>query len=171
MSASGATVYIGLGSNLGDSITTLHSAIQDLKKNPNIAQLSTSKLYRSKPVGPQDQPDYWNAVAQFQTCLTPHQVLYLLLDLEKAHGRDRVNQVRWGARTLDLDVLLYDQLTISTPDLVIPHPYLTERAFVVHPLLDLSPQLVLPNGKALSEYCTTLQEQASTMQVTDLTLQ
>lgn len=170
MSMSQPLVYIGLGSNLGDSLTTLCSALATLRSHPAIHHLQVSRLYRSKPIGPQDQPDYWNAAACFHTPLTPQAVLTLLLTIEQQHGREREKQVHWGARTLDLDVLLYDQLIITTPELIIPHPYLTERAFVVFPLLDLNPDLILPSGKLLRDYLSVLQEQASTLQVSDLAL-
>lgn len=170
MSTEQPLVYIGLGSNLGDSITTLRSALMTLHSHPAIHQLQVSRLYRSKPIGPQDQPDYWNAAACFHTPLTPQAVLTLLLTLEQQHGREREKQVHWGARTLDLDVLLYDQLMITTPDLIIPHPYLIERAFVVYPLMDLNSDLILPSGKLLKDYLSLLQAQASTLQVSDLTL-
>lgn len=170
MSMSQPLVYIGLGSNLGDSLTTLRSALATLRSHSAIYHLQVSRLYRSKPIGPQDQPDYWNAAACFHTTLTPQAVLTLLLTIEQLHGREREKQVHWGARTLDLDVLLYDQLIITTPQLIIPHPYLTERAFVVFPLLDLNPDLILPSGKLLRDYLSVLQEQASTLQVSDLAL-
>ena len=170
MSAEWHLVYIGLGSNLGDSVTTLRSAISALKANPAINNLKTSRVYRSKPIGPQDQPDYWNAAACFDTTLTPHAVLDVLLAIEKQQGRVREKQVRWGARTLDLDVLLYDQITVQTVNLMLPHPYLHQRAFVVYPLLDLNPNLLLPSGHALTDYLIELQEPANTLQVTDLTL-
>ncbi|WP_020559306.1 2-amino-4-hydroxy-6-hydroxymethyldihydropteridine diphosphokinase [Thiofilum flexile] len=163
-------VYIGLGSNLGDSVTILRSALATLRSHSAIDTLRVSRLYRSKPIGPQNQPDYWNAVASFYTTLTPEVVLALLLAIEKQQGRERESSVRWGARTLDLDILLYEQCIMSTATLTIPHPYLTARAFVVYPLLDLDPKLVLPTGEALTNYLPSLQEQASTLEISAFTL-
>jgi 2-amino-4-hydroxy-6-hydroxymethyldihydropteridine diphosphokinase len=163
-------VYIGLGSNLGDSITTLRSALSTLRQYPVIQDLRVSRLYYSKPVGPQDQPNYWNAAACFSTSLAPLILLDLLLQIEKDHGRDRTQQIRWGARTLDLDILLYDHLVVASTRLTIPHPYLTSRAFVVCPLLDLNPQLTLPSGQLLTNYLADLQNQTSTLEVSTVVL-
>lgn len=170
MSVEPALVYLGLGSNLGDSVTTLRSALAMLRAHPAIHNLHVSRLYRSKPIGPQDQPDYWNAAAGFETHLMPHEILSLILAIEKQHGRDRDKQVHWGARTLDLDLLLYSQVIIKTDNLIIPHPYLTQRAFVVYPLLDLNPDLILPSGEPLTNYLISLQEQAATLQVSEIRL-
>lgn len=143
------TAYIGLGSNLGESAGTLEQALQQLAAHPDITLLRQSGFYRSKPHGPQDQPDYVNAVAAIRTQLSAHDLLQALFSVEQAHGRERL--IRWGARTLDLDLLLYGDALIDTPELTVPHPRLGERSFVIWPLAELAPDLILPDGRVLAE--------------------
>lgn len=141
--------YIGLGSNLsndiGDSRRILQQAVCGLKQ---LGELQVSGLYASKPMGPQDQPDYLNAVAALQTTLEPHALLKALQQLEQAAGRVRVRH--WGERTLDLDILLFGEQQLHTPDLIIPHAGLMLRNFVVIPLLELDAQLYV-NGMVLNQ--------------------
>ncbi len=115
----------------------------------NITCVAHSRLYGSKPHGPQDQPDYVNAVAKLETTLDVEALLNALQTIEKAHHRVRKEGERWGARTLDLDILLYDNAIIETPRLSVPHPRLFERPFVLYPLLDIEPALVFPDGRTL----------------------
>ena len=143
--------YIGLGSNLGDPLANLHSAIAHLAVSSGITLRGVSRFYTSKPMGPQDQPDYVNAVAALDTALDSHAVLQVLFSVERAHGRVRDAALRWGARTLDLDLLLYGNARIADADLCVPHPGICERSFVVLPLLELMPNGVLPNGKAVRD--------------------
>lgn len=150
------TAYIGLGSNLGDSIANLHSAIAQLAAVEGITLQAVSRFYTSKPMGPQDQPDYVNAVACVQTKLTPLDLLNTLFTVERAHGRVRNPALRWGARTLDLDLLLYGTQTVNLPQLHIPHVGLGQRAFVVVPLMDIAPCLILPNGTKLQDCLAAL---------------
>ena len=140
--------FIGLGANLGDAPATLRSAVADLRQLPGSRVSSVSSLYRSAPVGPAGQPDYFNAAVRMETSLTPHALLTALQAIENRHGR--VREIRWGARTLDLDLLLYGSDEITTDDLIIPHAELTRRNFVVIPLLDLLPPPMLPDGSALT---------------------
>ncbi|MGH8492822.1 MAG: 2-amino-4-hydroxy-6-hydroxymethyldihydropteridine diphosphokinase [Moraxellaceae bacterium] len=140
--------YIGLGANLGDAQATLKAAVKALRALPDSQLTGLSRLYRSAPVGPAGQPDYFNAAARFETSLAPHALLAALQAIENDHGRLR--EVRWGARTLDLDLLLYDRDEISTADLVLPHPELSARNFVLHPLLDIDATLALPDGRMLA---------------------
>lgn len=140
--------YIGLGANLGDAEATLRSAVHALRSLPATRLTGLSSLYRSTPVGPAGQPDYLNAVAQLDTGLTPHDLLAALQGIENAHGRERL--VRWGARTLDLDLLLFGNDSILTTTLVVPHPELTKRNFVVVPLLEVAPDTRLPDGVPLA---------------------
>lgn len=142
------TVYVGLGANLGDPVATLHSAIEALHQLPDTRFLASSSLYRSAPVGPPGQPDYINAVASLETRLSPHALLAGLQSIENRHGR--VRGVRWGARTLDLDLLLYGSDEIQTTSLIVPHLELKNRNFVVIPLIELTPGLCLPDGTALA---------------------
>lgn len=124
--------YIGLGSNLGDSRQILLEAVQKLA---TLGRVKTSKLYQSPPMGPQDQPNYLNAVAQLETDLAPLVLLDELQRFEQESGRVRLRH--WGERTLDLDLLVYGQELIQNERLTVPHAGLFERDFVVIPLLDL----------------------------------
>lgn len=143
-------VYIGLGSNLDAPRHQVESAIEELRRMPASDWQGVSPLYRSQPVGPQDQPDYINAVAQLDTRLPPLALLDLLQGIEQAHHRRR-DAERWGARTLDLDLLLYGEDIIDSARLTVPHPQMVNRAFVLKPLHDLAPSLVIPGLGAVSE--------------------
>ena len=144
------TLFIGVGSNLDDPLEQATQAIQELSAHRHLRNLKASPLYQSKPVGPQDQPDYINAVVRCETQLGPHDVLDLLQALEQGHGR--VRKRHWGERSLDLDLLLYSNSQIHTPRLTVPHSFMLERGFVLYPLSDIEPELQLPNGKALKSY-------------------
>lgn len=141
-------VFVGLGSNLADPAAQLGSAIAELAALPNTTLVAQSPFYASKPVGPQDQPDYVNGAAWLNTGLTPHVLLDHLQNIEQAHGRERLQH--WGPRTLDLDVLLFGQQTLSDDRLTVPHAQLSQRDFALQPLLDLNPKLTLPDGTALA---------------------
>lgn len=145
------TCYIGLGSNLGDPAAQVRSALGQLAATEGVDVAAVSRLYASKPMGPQDQPDYVNAVACLHTTLTAHELLHVLFAVERAHGRVRDAALRWGPRTLDLDLLLYGEETIASAELQVPHPGICERSFVVLPLADLVPGLVFPNGRSLQD--------------------
>lgn len=149
--------WIGLGANLGQPLRQLQSAVSALALLPHSRLEAVAPLYGSAPIGPADQPDYLNSVALISTTLTPHSLLRELQAIEQAH--DRVRERHWGPRTLDLDLLLYAQDVISTPELTLPHPELSRRAFVVLPLLALDPALRLPGGQLLAEVAPALQEQ------------
>jgi len=119
--------YVALGSNMGDSRAYLQQAIDDLVAHQNIHNLNVSLFYQSKPHGPQDQPDYLNAAVAFYTELTPEPLLDLLQKIENDNDRVREGVVRWGARTLDLDLLFYADQAIKTKRLIVPHPRICER--------------------------------------------
>jgi 2-amino-4-hydroxy-6-hydroxymethyldihydropteridine diphosphokinase len=137
--------YIALGSNLQQPLAQLQRATQAIAKLQGSTILSTSPVYRSAAVGPGEQPDYLNAVLQLHTALAPLALLDALQEIETRQGR--VRELRWGARTLDLDILLYGDEAIQLPRLEIPHPRLAERDFVLYPLLEISgPNLMLPGG-------------------------
>jgi 2-amino-4-hydroxy-6-hydroxymethyldihydropteridine diphosphokinase len=139
------TAYIGIGSNLDNPLAQVRQAQQALGSLPATCLMAISPWYRSKPVGgPSDQADYINGVACLQTRLTPHALLDALQHIELAQGRER--KERWGARTLDLDILLYGDHIIEDERLQVPHPRLQQRSFVLAPLADIAPHLVLPNG-------------------------
>lgn len=137
--------YIGLGSNLGDSRQILTQAVSRLS---TLGPVKVSRLYQSPPMGPQDQPHYYNAVAQLETVLEPLPLLDQLQAFEQEAGRVRLR--RWGERTLDLDLLLYGQQSIQHERLNVPHIGLLERDFVVIPLLDLNVSLSV-NGQLLQQ--------------------
>jgi 2-amino-4-hydroxy-6-hydroxymethyldihydropteridine diphosphokinase len=143
-------VFIGLGSNLGDSIAYLNKAVKALRSHDQIKNITLSRYYQSKPHGPQDQPDYINAVVQFKTDLAAHDLLALLQQIEKNNDRTRDGK-HWGARTLDLDLLLYGNMIIESETLIVPHPWMCERSFVLYPLQELSPDLVFPDGRTLKQ--------------------
>ena len=136
-----ADAYIGLGSNLGDSAATLAAAFAELSELPGSRLVARSSLYRSDPVDAVG-PDYVNAVARLETALSPQELLAELQRIELTHGRDRPH--RNAPRTLDLDLLLHGQVAIDEPGLVVPHPRLQERAFVLVPLHELAPMLEVP---------------------------
>lgn len=139
----GTLCYIGFGSNLADPLRQITSARTAVATLPETEERAFSSLYRSKPMGPQDQPDYVNAVMAVATRLEPLALLHALQAIETAHGRVR-NGERWGARTLDLDILLYGDLQCSSVELTVPHPGIAQRAFVLYPLAEIAPELVLP---------------------------
>ena len=138
-----ARAYIALGSNLDEPVWQVRQALVALDELPQTQCLVASTLYRNPPLGPQSQPDYVNAVAAVATDLAPMALLRALQSLEAAAGRHRGAE-RWGPRPLDLDILLYDQLMLDGPELCLPHPGLTERAFVVYPLAEIAPELSVP---------------------------
>jgi 2-amino-4-hydroxy-6-hydroxymethyldihydropteridine diphosphokinase len=151
--ASKIAAFIGLGSNLKNPVVQVNAAIAELKALPETALHSFSSLYQSSPMGGMDQPDYVNAVARVDTRLEPHKLLVELQAIETTHGR--VREERWGARTLDLDLLLYGSITIDTPDLIVPHPGVGEREFVLYPLYEIAPDLEIPGLGALSVLVNT----------------
>lgn len=145
-----ARAYIGIGSNLEHPETQLRRAFRALAELPASRCVACSPLYRSEAVGgPPDQPEYLNAVAAVDTTLQPEALLTALQAIEATQGR--VRTVRWGPRTLDLDLLLYDDLVLDGPRLTLPHPRLHQRAFVVYPLYDIAPDLKIPGQGLLSE--------------------
>ena len=149
------TVYLGLGANLNAPRKQIHAAVAALKALKDVEFVCVSHDYASKPMGPQDQPDYVNAVACVKTALKPEQLLDLTQAIELEHGRVRKEE-RWGPRTLDIDILLFGNDVIDTPRLTVPHYGLTEREFVVYPLFEIAPTLVLPNNQSLADITKTL---------------
>jgi 2-amino-4-hydroxy-6-hydroxymethyldihydropteridine diphosphokinase len=144
-----STAYIALGSNLENPAAQLTQAFAALNQLPNSTISAASGVYRSTAVGPGEQDDYLNAVVAMDTELAPLALLEALQALEQQQGR--VRTVRWGPRTLDLDILLYDQLELNTAVLTIPHAAMAERNFVLYPLADITGvEFVLPNGAVLA---------------------
>ena len=144
------TAYIGLGSNLADPAVQIKAARQEIAALANVQELAFSSLYQSPPMGPQNQPDYVNAVMAIVTTLPPLDLLRCLQKIEHDQGRIRTGE-RWGARTLDLDLLLYGDALIAMPDLIVPHAGLSERAFVLYPLSEIAPQLLVPGKGKLKD--------------------
>lgn len=163
------TAFVGFGGNLGDVARTFDSALAGLLADGCSRFLVSSSLYRSRPWGGVEQPDYLNAVVQIETLHSAHALLNRLLAVEAAHGRNRAQEVRWGARTLDLDLLLYGTQHIETPDLEVPHPRLLERGFVVLPLLEIAPDLQWMDGTPLRERIRT--DASAIMEVLDRRIQ
>jgi len=154
------TTYIGLGANLpspaGPPPATLAAALRRLGSLGNVKQQSS--LYRTEPVGFADQPQFLNAVVALETNLDPRPLLDQLLNIEKEFGRDRTAGIPNGPRTLDLDILLSGSLEVNEPNLELPHPRMAERAFVLVPLAEIAPELLLPGfGKTVSELLHSLQ--------------
>lgn len=140
--------YIGLGGNLGDVRAAFGQALAAMGALPGCSLVAVSNTYRNPPMGPAGQPDYLNAVAALSTSLQPLQLLDALQRLEVAAGRVRDGR-RWSARTLDLDLLLYDELVFDHPRLKLPHPGVHLRAFVIQPLAEIAPQAYIPgHGRA-----------------------
>ena len=142
------TVFLGLGSNLGDRLENLRRAVELLGRG-DIQVRRTSRVYETDPVGGPPQPPYLNAVAEVETSLTPRGLLEACLSVEDALGR--VRRERWGPRTVDIDVLTYDEETVKEPGLEIPHPRMHERAFVLVPFLELTRDPFLGDGRRVGE--------------------
>jgi 2-amino-4-hydroxy-6-hydroxymethyldihydropteridine diphosphokinase len=143
-------VFIAIGSNLNDPVGQAQRGIEALKQIPRTRLLRASQLYSSSPMGPQDQPDYINAVVEIETDLSPLELLNYTQAIELDHGRVRKDQ-RWGPRTLDLDLLLFGQQIINSERLTVPHYGIKVREFVLYPLAEISPHLTLPDGTELAD--------------------
>jgi 2-amino-4-hydroxy-6-hydroxymethyldihydropteridine diphosphokinase len=143
-------VYVGLGSNLGDREGTLRRAVDQLAAEPGIDVLRVSRYLETDPVGYLDQPRFVNAVAELETDLPPRTVLDRLLEIERRLGRRREPGARYGPRTIDLDLLLYGETVLDGPGLTVPHPRLHERRFVLEPLAELDPGLLVPGRGRVS---------------------
>jgi len=142
--------YVGLGSNLEDPRRQIESALAELDGIPHTRVVKQSSLYRTAPIGHADQPDFVNAVAQLETGLAAERLLAELQGIENRHGRER--SFANAPRTLDLDILLFGDLQLSTPRLVVPHPRMHERAFVLHPLYEVAPHAFIPGIGAVKTW-------------------
>jgi len=153
---SSEVVLLGLGANVGDRLETLAAAVHAIDDLDGVAVQDVSTVYETPPWPPPDDPrsvtqePYYNLVVKVVTTLDPHALLAETQLLERAFGRDRSREVRWGPRTLDIDLLLFGDREIDDPDLVVPHPRLAERAFVLVPLYELLPGGELPDGRRLT---------------------
>jgi 2-amino-4-hydroxy-6-hydroxymethyldihydropteridine diphosphokinase len=160
--------YIGLGANLEAPLQQLQQAVAALRQLPQSELVAVSSFYGSKPMGPQDQPDYVNAVAALDTRLSAEALLDALQQIEQNQGRQRKAD-RWGARTLDLDILLYGDAQIDTARLTVPHYGLHQREFVVYPLLEIAAQLQIPGRGALQQIAQQVPRNGLTMLATSTT--
>jgi 2-amino-4-hydroxy-6-hydroxymethyldihydropteridine diphosphokinase len=143
-------VYISLGTNMGEKYDNLVSAIKLLKNNEHIKLAATSSIYETDPVGYLEQDHFLNMVIKVKTELEPLELLGVCAGIEEKLGRKR--EIRWGPRTIDLDILLFNQENIKTEKLIVPHPRMMERAFVIIPLLELSPDIkALETGQPLQD--------------------
>ena len=143
-------VYIALGSNLASPLEQAQAAIRALGEIPHSRVVAVSSFYRTPPLGPQDQPDYLNAAVALETALPPETLLDHTQRIELQQGRVRKAE-RWGPRTLDLDILLYGEQRIDLPRLQVPHYHMHARAFVLYPLAEIAGELILPDGRRLTE--------------------
>jgi 2-amino-4-hydroxy-6-hydroxymethyldihydropteridine diphosphokinase len=158
--------YVGLGSNLGDRMATLDAAVRALDADRLTHVMAVSHVYETKPVGGPPQGMYLNAVAVLETDRDPRDLLGLLQATEAGLGRERGE--RWGPRTLDLDLLLYDGPPIDSPELTVPHPRARERAFVLVPLIDADPFARFPDGEAAVDALARLAPVSGVVPVGDL---
>jgi 2-amino-4-hydroxy-6-hydroxymethyldihydropteridine diphosphokinase len=143
--------YVGLGANLGEREATIRRALDLLAADPGVEVVAVSALRETDPVGYADQPRFLNGAAALETTLSARELLSLLLAVERELGRDRSREVRFGPRTIDLDLLLYGDEVVAEPGLAVPHPRLAERTFVLEPLDELDPGLVLPDGRPVRD--------------------
>lgn len=146
--------YVALGSNIDSPHEQVLTAVRELDELANTRVVARSALYRTAPVGYLDQPDFVNAVAKIATSLNPFDLLNALLEIERAHGRSR--EFKNAPRTLDLDLLLYEDLVLEEPGLTLPHPRLHERAFVLVPLNDIAPTLKIPGRGSVAQLLAAL---------------
>jgi 2-amino-4-hydroxy-6-hydroxymethyldihydropteridine diphosphokinase len=145
----GTTAYLSLGSNLGDRRANLAQAVGFLQAAPEIVVSGVSSLYETAPVGLVDQSDFMNLALALQSSCGARQLLELCLGIETQMGRERIQ--RWGPRNIDIDILLFGDQRIGEPDLIVPHPRLLERQFVLVPLAEIAPGLLLPDGRTAAE--------------------
>ncbi|MGB3724585.1 MAG: 2-amino-4-hydroxy-6-hydroxymethyldihydropteridine diphosphokinase [Glaciecola sp.] len=144
-------VYVGLGSNLATPEKQVLEALARIHSHDQISIQQCSHLYASSPMGPSNQPDYVNAVCKLTTSLQPIELLDVLQDIEQQHGRERKGE-QWGPRTLDLDMLLFNNLSMSNERLTLPHYGMSQREFVLVPLFEISPDLIMHDGKSLAAW-------------------
>lgn len=139
--------FLGLGSNLGNRAFYLSEAVASLRRS-TITVVAVSRIYETEPWGVQEQPMYWNQVIEIETSLAPLELLHVCQEIEQQLGR--VRKEHWGSRTIDIDLLIYDNEVSESPELKLPHPYLEEREFVLAPLREIAPNLILPSGRLIN---------------------
>jgi 2-amino-4-hydroxy-6-hydroxymethyldihydropteridine diphosphokinase len=144
------TCYLGLGANIGDRLGSLQKAVKHLSRIDGIRVIRSSRIYETAPVGGPQQPDFLNAVLQIETDLSPRDLLNACLDVEDTLGRQRHKGVRWGPRSIDIDVLTYGDEDVFEEGIEIPHPRMHERGFVLAPLLELAADPPLPGSRTIA---------------------
>ena len=149
--------FVGLGGNVGEVAAAFASAVAQLGALPRTQVPGVSRSYRTPAWGLAAQPDFLNAVALLDTQLPARELLEALFAIERAHGRDRAREQRWGPRTLDLDLLLYGEDVIDVDGLTVPHPRIAERAFVLVPLAEIAPDAVIPGHGRVREVLAALE--------------
>ncbi len=147
--------YLSLGSNLNNPLEQIKIAIKEIDNIPEINLINQSSLYKTPPIGP-EQPDFINAAIKIATTLSAHDLLTKMQEIEQAHHRKRI--IHWGPRTLDIDLILFDEACILTDRLTVPHPFMQERAFVLVPLLEIEPMLKTPQHGSLQTILETLED-------------
>lgn len=152
-------VYLALGSNLADPLHQVQAALDALAAIPETTLVVSSAFYRTPPYGPPDQPDYLNTAVALDTALLPEELLDQTQRIEQEQGRVRKEE-RWGPRTLDLDIMLFGDQTLATPRLTVPHYDLANRAFMLVPLLEIAPEIALPDGVKAAELLSKLDASA-----------
>ena len=153
-----STVYIGLGSNMDDPVQHVQRAFREIDEIADTALIKVSSLYESAPIGDCEQPAFINAVAEVETMQSPQQLMQSLLEIETLHNRIRANKN--GPRTLDLDILIFNEWRIDAPGITTPHPRAHERAFVLHPLLEIAPELYIPGKGFAREFLPDVASQS-----------
>jgi 2-amino-4-hydroxy-6-hydroxymethyldihydropteridine diphosphokinase len=148
--------YVGIGSNMDDPVAQVKEAVEELKVLPDTILAACSSLYSSKPMGPQDQPDYVNAVVALDTLLSPGELLQQLQRIEDLQGRDRDGE-QWGPRIIDLDLLMYGRKVIDADGLKVPHPGMHERDFVIIPLAEIAGNLNIPGQGLLTSLINSVE--------------
>ena len=153
-----ARAFLSLGSNLGDRAATLDAALRELEASGEVRVVRRSSLYATAPVGKTDQPEFYNLAVEVETALAPEALLDRCQAVERHLGR--VRGERWGPRTVDVDILLYDRQVVSTERLIIPHPELLRRRFVLDPLLEIAPDAALPDGSPIAPQLPRVADQS-----------
>ena len=151
------TAFIALGSNLQDPAAQIRRAFDEISALPEVRLIRTSSLYRTAPVGYDNQPDFINAVAEVSTSRAPHDLLRAILHIEHLHGRER--PFPNAPRVLDLDLLLYDDLILDSAELTLPHPRMHQRGFVLMPLAEIAPQLMIPGEGMVAALVSQVRDQ------------
>lgn len=149
-----AKAFLGLGGNIGDTRAILDRAVTLLDDGTNIRLLARSSIYQTPPWGVENQNPFLNLCLAIETTLTPHQLLQRIHDVERELGRNRAGETRWGPRTCDIDILSYGDTTLNEPDLILPHPRMFERGFVLMPLAEIAPEQII-GGRPVREWLST----------------